>query len=438
MTKKFFAALTVILMSVAAFAQTAPNRMVVNMKAGTLKSYRTQSVDNVSFATVEGEVKAVVEFKKYTTGNTGDTIWCAVQKTPACKMYHIDVLPTSVATSLSEDDLARYFDAKNDPTVTDDFTNAAMTGFETEMSPGTNYTLFTLGYDELGTPCEMSKVTFATPAADIKGNPKVEAAVTDATHTSLTFNFKPNNDVLNYYICIFKKGKCEEEFNTWASMFGFANIGEMIQTFSQNGYKGEQTQTLTSLTPGTDYELYIQPTDKNGNFADMVVLPCATLKMGGDGKSVMSIDIKEFQDRGNDVYTQRVVYTPNDQTGLHRDMIIDKNTFTTSADWGNGSEQAIIDYLKAPNEWDPYWDQYGVDDVEWTVSPATTYIAFTIGQNANGEWGELVKKEFTTPSAANAPALRAADGTALRFGTTTPDRKGMTPMKKTKRILVIE
>ena len=158
------------------------------------------------------------------------------------------------------------------------------------------------------------------------------------------------------------------------------------------------------MSPGTDYELYIQPWDKNGNNADYSVVNVTTQKMGGEGLAEMTISVGEFGGSFETGYYQYVTYTPNDQVSLHRDMLISKATFE-SPEWG---EQGVLDYLKADNPYDPYWNQYGVDVVQWGVDPSTEYIAFSIAQNINGEWGPLVSEAFTTPAAspAAAPAVK--------------------------------
>ena len=395
-------------LSLAASAQSQPNRLLVNEKSGATKSFRLGSVDSLSFQTIDGVVNAALTFKNFTSGNSGDTIWVAAKKSENCVSYRIDVLPSARVKAYSDYDIARYFDINSGSVIYDDFTNASLTGFETTIYPNSKYTVFTLGYDRLNTPCDVSRIEFTTPNVEIKGNPNVECTYT-ATQTEITFSMKPNSDVLSYYITIFPKGEAEAQFDQWAPMFNFANMGQMIQQFCGSYYSGNNTTTINGLTPGTDYELYIQPMDRNGNYADIVIVPCSTEKMGGSGKSIVGISIKDdFSATGDGRYTQTVVYTPNAETGLHRDMLIEKSVFNDPQGEWKGSDNALIEYLQKPNEYDPYWDQYGVDEARWTVNPSTTYIAASIGMNANGEWGTLTKKEFTTPSATSSPAKAPA------------------------------
>ena len=433
MTKKILSTLALSLAMLTASAQSQPNRLIVHQKSGGFTSYRLGSVDSLSFYNVEGEVRADVKINEYKTGDTGDTLWVAVTKTPACSSYRIDVLPSVRVNAYSDDVIANYFNQQKGATAFyDDFTNAQLTGFSTKFEPDTKYTVFTLGYDQLGTPCEVSRAEIETPVGDIVGNPQVACTVTKADYQALTFSFKPNEDVSSYYITIFPEGEAEAQFNQWGPMFGFANMSAMIKQFGRDAYEGEMEHTINSLNPGTDYELYILPLDAEGNNGKLQITKCKTKAMGGEGKSVMTITVKDdFTDQGNGVYTQTVVYTPNDQTNLHRDMVVDKVMFEDKNGSWKGDESKIVEYLQTPNTMDPNWDQYGEDVATWGVEANTAYIAYSIGQNAKGEWGELAKKEFTTPAAgASAPAYAPATSTVMkRVAPAQAKKPGMAPAK---------
>ena len=433
MTKKILSTLALSLAMLTASAQSQPNRLIVHQKSGGFTSYRLGSVDSLSFYNVEGEVRADVKINDYKTGDTGDTLWVAVTKTPACSSYRIDVLPSVRVNAYSDDVIANYFNQQKGATAFyDDFTNAQLTGFSTKFEPDTKYTVFTLGYDQLGTPCEVSRAEIETPVGDIVGNPQVACTVTKADYQALTFSFKPNEDVSSYYITIFPEGEAEAQFNQWGPMFGFANMSAMIKQFGRDAYEGEMEHTINSLNPGTDYELYILPLDAEGNNGKLQITKCKTKAMGGEGKSVMTITVKDdFTDQGNGVYTQTVVYTPNDQTNLHRDMVVDKVMFEDKNGSWKGDESKIVEYLQTPNTMDPNWDQYGEDVATWGVEANTAYSAYSIGQNAKGEWGELAKKEFTTPAAgASAPAYAPATSTVMkRVAPAQAKKPGMAPAK---------
>lgn len=431
MTKKILSTLALSLAMLTASAQSQPNRLIVHQKSGGFTSYRLGSVDSLSFYNVEGEVRADVKVNKFNSGETGDTLWVAVTKTPACSSYRIDVLPSVRVNAYSDDVIASYFNQQKGATAFyDDFTNAQLTGFSTKFEPDTKYTVFTLGYDQLGTPCEVSRAEIETPVGDIVGNPQVACTVTKADYKALTFSFEPNEDVSSYYFTIFPEGEGEKQFEQWGPMFGFANMSAMIKQFSGYAYEGEMEHTINSLNPGTDYELYILPLDAEGNNGKLQITKCKTKAMGGEGKSVMTITVGEFADHGENGCAQTVTYTPNDQTNLHRDIIVDKAKFLDKNGTWKGDESKVIEYLQTPNPMDPNWDQYGEDVATWGVDANTTYIAYSIGQNAKGEWGELAKKEFTTPAAASAPAYAPATSTVMkRVAPAQAKKPGMAPAK---------
>ena len=96
--------------------------------------------------------------------------------------------------------------------------------------------------------------------------------------------------------------------------------------------------------------------------------------------------------KSGDAFYQRVIYTPNAECSVHRDIIIEKTAYD-KADMG---ETGVINLLKTDRAQDPYWNQYGVDNATWSADPNTTYYACSLAKNINEEWGPLVKVEFTT------------------------------------------
>ena len=70
--------------SLATFAQTEPNRLVVLEKNNLHKAFIVDRVDSIFFANVEGRVAADVTYKDYKSGASGDTLWVAVQKLRVC------------------------------------------------------------------------------------------------------------------------------------------------------------------------------------------------------------------------------------------------------------------------------------------------------------------------------------------------------------------
>lgn len=222
--------------------------------------------------------------------------------------------------------------------------------------------------------------------------PSVDYNIDEVGTDFITMTFMPNADAAGYAFCLFEAGTAEQQFAMFGPWMGFQTMGDMIKAWGITQTETYQ-YTWTNQSPGTDYEIYVQCWDADGVDADMIIIPVTTASMGGDGEAVMTIEIGEFGGDPEYGYYQWVTYIPNEEVAKHRDMIILKSAFE-SAEWGL---ENVLNYLKQDNPYDPYWDQYGIDEAQWNAEPGTSYIAFSIGMNANGEWGPLASVEFTTP-----------------------------------------
>lgn len=229
-------------------------------------------------------------------------------------------------------------------------------------------------------------------SAQLVGSPSVDYTVDEVGTDFITITFMPNADAAGYAICLFEAGTAEQQFAMFGPWMGFQTMGDMIKAWGIT--KTETYQyTWTNQSPGTDYEIYVQCWDVNNVDADMIIIPVTTQKMGGEGVAEMTIEIGDFGGDEENGYYQWVTYIPNENVSLHRDIIIELQAYE-SEEWG---EENLINYLKQDNPWDPYWDQYGIDEAQWTAQPDTWYIAFSIAKNANDEWGPLTGVEFKTP-----------------------------------------
>ncbi|MDD7317311.1 MAG: hypothetical protein SOZ80_03955 [Prevotella sp.] len=397
--KKLITMCLMALISLSALAQTKPNRMIVMQKPDSHTGFLVERIDSVFFTTIEGRVAADVTFKNYNTGATGDTVWVSIKKTPDCKGFRIACVPKNIANMIGDDAVAaKYFEQRGGEMYFDDFTNAQMTGFEEPFSPNANYSLITVGYDQYGIACSMSRADFTTPKKPLIGNPQVTCQLVSVDTDRFTVKFTPNSDVKAYSFCSFEKGTAQSQFEMWGPMMGFSTFGDMIKGFCQKEYTEEAVNEWKNMAPGKEYEVVVQAWDKADTYADPIYFYVTTNTLGGDGEATVTIEIKEFGGEPSTGYYQRVIYTPNDQAALHRDIIITKEAFEKP----ESGEAGVIAFLKEDRTGDPYWDQYGVDDAKWNADPSTSYYACSIAKNAKGEWGPLAKTEFTTPSAPSA------------------------------------
>lgn len=409
--KKFYSLFILALFSVTVLAQSNPNRLIVRDKQGMIKGFLAERIDSIFFVKEEGRVAADMQIESYNASDKSVTV--SITRTPVCEAFRIVCLPTNTASQLKTDAaIANYIESQGGQMYYEDFTKGKLTGLE--LQDDTKYTLLTMGYDKYGIACSSSRAEFSTPRKPLVGNPSVAWSVKSVGTDNVTLSMKPNSDVKAYAICIFEKGEAESQFEQWGAFFGFANMGDMIKQFSQKEYTTNYENTWTGLTPGTDYEVYIQAWDKNGTYADMIIAPVTTKAQGGTGVAEISISIGDFGGDATNGYYQYVTFTPNDQVSLFRGMLIEKKTFESDA-WG---EEKLTEYLKKDNPQDPYWDMYKTNTDRWNVNPSTDYYAFAIGKNLNGEWGPLTRQSFSTPASAPAKAKANAIGKKIISGTT--------------------
>ena len=255
--------------------------------------------------------------------------------------------------------------------------------------------------------------------AQLVGNPTVDYNVDEVGTDFITITFTPNADAAGYAICLFDAGTAEQQFAMFGAWMGFQTMGDMIKGWGIT-YNEEAQYTWRNQSPGKDYEIYVQCWDVNGTDADMIIIPVTTQKLGGEGLAEMTIEIGEFGGSEETGYYQWVTYKPNENVSLHRDIIITKAAYE-SEEWG---EENLLNYLKQDNPYNPYWDQYGVDEAQWNAEPNTWYIAFSIAKNALDEWGPLASYDFVTPSISTSVNELSATGANFRFDGNQINAKG--------------
>ena len=194
------------------------------------------------------------------------------------------------------------------------------------------------------------------------------------------------------------KGEWQQQYEQWGPMFGFKNFGDMIMAWGIP-CANESEYTWTDFAPGTEYEVLIQATDIEGNYADYQTLLVSTDAQGGEGPSVITVTIGDFGARAGKYY-QQVICEPNENTAVYYDLIITQQGYDEI-----GGAEGVKGYLEAYDA-EQYYPQYGIDDALWNADPSTTYHACAMGRNALGEWGEMTDVTFTTPNegAKGAPA----------------------------------
>lgn len=431
--KKLFTILALALATLTASAQTdVPNRMLIkqgNEQRPTIKAFAIDKVQEVNFARVDGEIKAAITFDSYVKKDDGqDMLKLAITRSESCESYCIDVLPANLAKLYDDDTMAAYFEQKNAKKMYEDFTSGELTGIE--LKGNTNYTVITLGYDQYGVPGETSRADFTTPKEQTVGTPSVTCNFDEITGTSFTVTVTPNADCGEYFLVQLGRGELEKQFEEWGARMGYANIGDMIKGFAWYGHNEVYTQTFGDLLPCTDYDLIILPTDVNGTYGDIITVPVTTAKQGGEGVAEMTITYDAVGGDAENGYYLPVTYTPNDQTSIHHDLLIEKNFFNQ-----NYTDESLAALMKSDtnpfNPYDTYWNAIGVKNEKWNCTPGETYYAVSIAKNANGEYGPFAKVEIVTaPKNASAKVAKAENGVANRIAKAAKAKAGVAPVFK--------
>lgn len=435
--KKLYFTIVFALLALVGNAQTNPNRVLVRDVNGAMTGYLAERIDSIFFGKVEGKVVAEITFDSFTKTDEGAEIQCKVKNSPACKGFKLACVATNVAKNMTtEAQKANYIDKYGTPVMYDDFSNGAkvtIPSADQKFVDDSEYTLMTLGFDEYGIGCGVSEVTFKTPKAALAGKPTVTAEVSEVTTTSFKITVTPNEDCYGYYACAFDvaSGGILGTFNTMGSFFGFANVGDMIKGWGQIEHSGVETIEWKNQEPGSEYEVAIVPVDMNGNLGDYIIVKVKTVGAGGDGAALVSTEVpadefyKYTAEDQTIQYVQRVIFTPNDQTNIYRDGLVEADVYDKDPENYNKivlfPEQTTVDT-----------NHTGVDSFLWNVKASTRYYAISVGQNNKGEWGEICKFEFTTPDASKAewlqgeakPKAVVAGVSARQYSATTTVSKG--------------
>lgn len=295
----------------------------------------------------------------------------------------------------------RYLES---PTYTEDFTNGEVTGMSLEYA--TEYAVVTVGIDSYGVDCDVRAAYFTTEAAPIVGDPKVNVTLTGSDYTELDLKFEPNDDVQSYWFVIGEKGSLAQQYEQFAGMFGYTNIGQMVQSWGIETV-GNSTYKYTDLAPNTEYELYVQATDVKGNMPPVQIFDFKTKTKGGSGAASVEILVGNYylSDWDGEMKgTQPVTFTPNSETWAYRCNLYSKTVFDAQRD------DILASLPSEPPMPMVGWFQYDNFTNEYQVDPNTAYVAVAVAKNADGKWGVPTIQEFTTPmTPASAPAATVSN-----------------------------
>lgn len=381
-------------------AQTNPERMVVKDVLGGQKGFLVERISEVTFPKVEGAVQADIKLLDVAQ----DKVTFSVTRTAACAYFKLDVVSATVAAQLTDDArAAAYLDQNVSQTYSEDFTSGTIS--TESLKPKTDYVAITVGYDQYGVACGVSRAPFTTLATPLQGNPEVTYKPVTIEQRSFTITFTPNSDVAGYAVISGEKGTLQQQYEQMGAFFGFANFGDMIKGWGVQGTTEPLTHTWSDLTPGTEYEVFIQAWDKNGTYADYDVFTISTSKAGGSGEAFVTIELGDYklQDwNGEQKPSQFITFTPNDQSSCYRYNVV------LAENYDQDPEGFKADLCSDPPMPTAYWFFYEPMTTDFQIDPSTNVVALAAAKNADNKWGGVSMKRFTTPaSVSSAPAVYA-------------------------------
>lgn len=204
--------------------------------------------------------------------------------------------------------------------------------------------------------------------------PNVATTIDNLTPTTITASFDMDENCTKYHILASAVG----EMDQWAQMFG-TPLRDLVISWSVTCYS-DTTYTWTEMIPNTEYVVYVVAVN-DADTSDVLMTNCTTSQGGGDGASVISLELSSIT-----ATTVILTATPNDQTTRFLDGIVEK------AYYDEVGQDSLLSVLMQQ----PYW-LYETDEWNWLdLTPGTEYYAFGIGQNANEQWGEMTILPFTT------------------------------------------
>lgn len=423
--KKLLSLITALVLSISLYAQNDAdiNRLLLHNNDGSTLGYIIDRVDSLTFASVEGEVAADMELLSYDV----DKVNLRITRTASCMGFKIAIVPSIQIASMSEAYLPIFIDNKSTEVYYQDIEEAEMSNIELEA--GSDYTILTVGIDMYNVLCDVRKVEFTTEGENVVGDPYVEIEIIENNHYDFTAKFTPNEYVSKYSVLSAEAGTLVSQYQMFASMFGWANMGQMIESWGAP-LEGTDQFKWTNMAPNTEYDILVQAWDNEGTMVPTYQTYTFTSKsLGGDGVAEVTITLGEYKlaDWGGEMLpSQFITFTPNDQTSAYRIGVYLAEIYDPEA------EVIKQELCSDPDSEIPVagWYQYQEITTDYQINPGVEAVAIAAAKNVEGEWGPVTEYRFTTP--AKMPTASTSNVIKERKLNNIEDVKGTVPSIKQK------
>lgn len=152
MMKKFFLLIALVALSLAGYAQSTPNRLIVTMKNGDVTVYNIAGVDSLSFDLVDGDIVATPEFKSFEWDGERGHGTVNITLSEAAQSYRMAIMPAGW------------------PDIEEVLSDALLSEEEGDVdfilsdpTPGESFMIATVAYDKYGVAGEVFTTTFVVP-----------------------------------------------------------------------------------------------------------------------------------------------------------------------------------------------------------------------------------------------------------------------------------
>lgn len=415
--KRLFVIIT-LLLSVSLYAQNDDiNRLLLHNNDGNIKGFVIDKIDSLTFTTYEDNISANINFNsKVETYNINDIdsisfasvpgavgadieiletslsgVLVNITRTPSCVGYKIACLSASYVAAMSDEYIAQYIYNNVTATYYEDFTNLQLNA---SLKPNSTYALVTVSFDKYDILCDVVKANFTTPSEEIVGSPEVEVEVIENNYYDFTLRFTPNEDVSEYSIILGEKGTIEQQYSMFGAGFGWSSIGAMIEDWGET-FTAAETYQWSDKAPNTEYEVFVQMRDKEGNMAPYEVFEFRSKSFGGEGVAEVAITLGEYTMTdwdGTMLPAQYLTFTPNDQTSMYRINVVLADNYDADIE---GYKEDLCSDPFMPTEG---WFQYEELTTDFQIDPNTSCVAIAAAKNINDEWGPVTELRFTTPA----------------------------------------
>lgn len=223
-------------------------------------------------------------------------------------------------------------------------------------------------------PKEEDPINPGTPDNPTRPAAAVQVNVDAITPETFTVTFHKVDSCINYHILACEPSSQEMFF----PMFGFTGWDQATAAWGIL-CTGDTTYTWDEMIPNTEYVIFVLAHFANSD--TLITDTVFTATLGGHGTSSVSVEVSNVA-----ATSVTTTATPNQETAMFKDFVISKDYYEEIG------HDSTVNLLKSD-----YYSHYSVDTWNWLdLTPNTQYYFAAIGQNADGQWGEMSMVPFTT------------------------------------------